>query len=137
MPVDAPPPPAKLSTISSCRSNAYWLPSAIAVHLLHAMALFADGRRVDATPAAAGPDVVNGLRAAAGALGELARDAVASVLFCELDIAHVRRQPPGVVTAARGLGQRQQGHVVRVGAGDIAAGPAHLPSARERAEQPR
>src|SRR3546814_12632252 len=77
MPVDAPPPPAKLSTISSCRSNAYWLPSAIAVHLLHAMALFADGRRVDATPAAAGPDVVNGLRAADGALGALARDAVA------------------------------------------------------------
>src|SRR3546814_14415615 len=108
MPVDAPPPPAKLSTISSCRSNAYWLPSAIAVHLLHAMALFADGRRVDATPAAAGPDVVNGLRAAVGALGELARDAVASVFFCELDIAHVRRQQHGVVTAAPRLGQRHE-----------------------------
>src|SRR3546814_13121791 len=88
------------------------------------MALFADGRRVDATPAAAGPEVVNGLRAAAGALGELASDAVASVFFCELEIAQVRRQQQGVVTAARRVGQRNDGHVVRVGAGARAAGRA-------------
>src|SRR3546814_2502908 len=86
------------------------------------MALFADGRRVDATPAAAGPDVVNGLRAAAGALGELARDAVASVFFCELDIRNVPRHQPVVFTAAPPLGHRPDGQVVGFGAGARAAG---------------